>query len=85
MQQVNKNKSGLWLPAIAVIVLLLLAVWQFYVFATFRDVGGVIDLQGGRLHLWLAVAATLLCAITGFFVVTALRQNDRESELHITN
>jgi hypothetical protein len=84
MQQVNKNTPGLWLPATSVIVLLLLAVWQFYVFATFRNVAGVVDLQGGRLHLWLALSAALLCAITGFFVVTTLRQSDKENELHIT-
>ncbi|HEY6804089.1 MAG TPA: hypothetical protein VI306_10955 [Pyrinomonadaceae bacterium] len=85
MKQTNKNAPGLWLSATAAIVLLLLAVWQFYTFATFKNVTGAVDLQGGKLHLWMAVAAALLGAITGFFVVTALRQNDSSRELHITD
>jgi hypothetical protein len=85
MKQPGKSIPGLWLSATAVIVLLLLAAWQFYVFVTFKSVAGVIDLQGGRLHLWIAVAAALLASITGFFIVSALRQYDEKNELHITS
>jgi hypothetical protein len=84
MKQTTKSIPGLWLSATAVIVLLLLAAWQFYVFVTFKNVTGVVDLQGGQLHLWIAVASALLGSITGFFIISALRQYDEKNELHIT-
>ncbi len=83
MKQLTKNSPRLWLSATSVVVLLVLAAWQFYLFVTFKS-QGLIDVQGGRLHLWIAVAATLLASITGFFVVSVLLRYDEKSELHIT-
>jgi hypothetical protein len=58
------------------------ATWQFYLFAGFRDSKGLLEAQGGTLHLWLAIGAaviTCLCAFIGIFG----RINQAE-EIHIT-
>lgn len=59
------------------------AVWQFYLFVAFRDAGGTLDVQGGGLHLWLAIAAavvTLACVGLGIF-----RRINKTEEYHITS
>ena len=84
MNNASKNTAGFWPSVIAVPVLLVLAAWQFYLFATFKSVEGLIDIQGGRLHLWIAIATTLLASVVGFFVLSVLLRYDRKSELHIT-
>lgn len=84
MNDASKSTAGFWPSVIAVPVLLVLAAWQFYLFATFKSVDGVIDIQGGRLHLWIAIATTLLASVVGFFVVSLLLRYDKKSELHIT-
>ena len=65
-------------------VLLSIAVWQFYLFVTFKTPTGVLDLQGGRGHLWVAISLTLLAGIVGFLICLVFIRYDREKELHIT-
>jgi hypothetical protein len=84
LNNVSKNTAGFWPSVIAVPVLLVLAAWQFYLFVTFKSVEGVIDIEGGRLHLWIAIATTLLASVVGFFVLSLLLRYDKKSELHIT-
>jgi predicted exporter len=74
----------MWLTVSAVPVLLSVAVWQFYLFVTFKTSGGVLDLQGGRGHLWVAISLALLASIVGFLICLVFIRYDRERELHIT-
>ena len=60
-----------------------LAVWQFYLFVTFKNVDGTGN--GGYLHLFIAVFVALLACVTSFFVFTVLMRRDPEDELHITS
>jgi hypothetical protein len=58
------------------------AVWQFYLFVSFRGSAGHLEASGGTIHLWLAIAATVLtcgCAFLGFF-----RRINQTEEFHIT-
>ena len=76
----NLRNTLLWIVGL---LMALIAVWQFYLFATFKDVQGVVDLQGGTLHLWLAIGASLAacaCAFLGIF-----RRINRTEEFHITS
>jgi hypothetical protein len=60
-----------------------IATWQFYVFVAFRNSRGLLEAQGGTLHLWLAIGAavaTCLCAFLGIF-----RHINQTEEMHITS
>jgi len=84
LNNASKDTAGFWPSVISVPVLSALAAWQFYLFATFKSVDGLIDIQGGRLHLWIAIASTLLASIVGFFVLSVVLRYDKKSEWHIT-
>ena len=60
-----------------------IALWQFYVFVVFRDAQGALDVQGGGLHLLLAIGAALAacaCVFAGLF-----RRINKSEEYHITS
>lgn len=62
-----------------------ISVWQFYLFAVFKTANGSLDLQGGALHLGLAIGAALIACVIGFFVFSKLLRDDNRNELHITS
>jgi amino acid permease len=62
-----------------------IAAWQFYVFATFKNASGAVDVQGGTLHLWLAIATAVLVGVGGFFLFSRLLRYDKRNEMHITS
>ena len=70
---------------IGLVALAAFAAWQFYLFAVFKDANGVIDAQGGALHLWVAIGVALLVCIAGFFLFSRLRRYDAQDEMHITS
>ena len=61
-----------------------IATWQFYLFATFKDANGAIDIQGGTLHLWLAIGIAVLVCVGGFFLFSKVLRYDKQNEMHIT-
>lgn len=74
-----------FLTIIGLTALAALAAWQFYLFATFKDANGAVDVQGGTLHLWLAIGITVLVCIGGFFFFSKVLSYDRRDEIHITS
>ena len=59
------------------------AAWQFYLFVVFRNSRGVLDVQGGGPHLWLAIGTAALacvCVFCGIF-----RHINKTEEFHITS
>ncbi len=81
-------KSSLSKRLIAVVGLALLAAvaaWQFYLFVVFKDVNGTTDLQGGRFHLWIAIAIAVVTCIAGVFLISKFLSYDRRDEMHITS
>ena len=85
MSYVRKNSRKVFASIAGVIVVSAIAVWQFYRFVTFTNEQGVLDLQGGRGHLWLAIAMAVLACIASFFVFSVFMRHDRDDELHITS
>jgi len=61
------------------------AAWQFYLFVAFKDVNGVADAQGGRIHLWVAIGIALMTCIGGVFLISQFLSYDRRNEMHITS
>ena len=74
-----------FLTIIGLTALAALAAWQFYLFATFKDANGLVDVQGGTLHLWLAIGITALVCICAFFFFSRALRYDRRNEIHITS
>ena len=73
------------LAAIGLTALAAIAAWQFYLFAIFKDAKGATDIQGGTLHLWLAIGIAVLVCVGGFFLFSKVLRYDRRNEMHITS
>ena len=73
------------LSVVGLMALAAIAAWQFYLFASFKDAKGVVDLQGGSLHLWLAIGVAVLVCVGGFFFFSKLLRYDQRNEMHITS
>ena len=81
----QKTRKNLLPALMGVISLAAIAVWQFYVFVTFKDETGLVDVQGGRLHLWAAIGLGLIACIATFLILSVLVRHDRSDEMHITS
>jgi hypothetical protein len=81
--QRNSNAS-LVIAVIGLAAFAAISVWQFYVFAVF-SANGAVDLQGGTVHLWLAIGAAFIACLIGFFVFSRRLRYDKQNELHITS
>ena len=81
----QKTRKNLVSALIGVMSLAAIAVWQFYVFVTFKDETGLVDVQGGRLHLWVAIGLGLLACIAAFLILSVFVRHDSSDEMHITS
>ena len=77
------HQSIFW-KASGVVVIALVAVWQFYAFVTFKSAAGVQDLQGGKAHLWWAIVLGVIAFVGALLILSTSMQYDRGSEMHIT-
>ena len=73
------------LAVIGLAVLAALAAWQFYLFATFKDASGAVDVQGGTVHLWLAIGIAVLVCVGGFLLFSKFLRYEKRNEMHITS
>ena len=80
----QRSKVTKTLSVIGLMALAAIAAWQFYMFVTFKDATGAVDVQGGTLHLWLAIGITVPVCVGGFFFFSKLLRYDRRNEMHIT-
>jgi len=85
MSYARKNSAKVLGSALGVAVVAAIAMWQFYLFVTFRDAKGTIDVEGGTGHLWWAIAMAVFACIAGFFVFSVFVRHDTDDELHITS
>lgn len=63
MKYIKQSATKFLAAAALMIVMVIAASWQFYHFIIFRNAGGLLDAQGGKYHLWLALGAILTAAI----------------------
>ena len=73
------------ISVVGLLALAAIAAWQFYLFASFKDAKGVVDLQGGTLHLWLAIGVAVLVCVGGFLFFSKLLRYDKRNEIHIAS
>jgi uncharacterized membrane protein len=85
MSNIKKSLTSVTAAIIAAMLFTVLGIWQFYMFITFTNAQGTMSMQGGTHHLWLAIGATLVACIAGFFVFSVFLRHDTDDELHITS
>ena len=79
-----RNNQKRILISIGLAILATIAAWQFYLFAAFKNTDGAVDLQGGPIHLWVAIIVGLITCVGASFLISSFRQYDWQNELHIT-
>jgi predicted exporter len=85
MNYARKNSSKVFGSIAAILVVTAIGIWQFYLFVTFTNADGSVNLDGGRAHLWGAIAMAVLASVAGFFVFSVFLRHDADDELHITS
>lgn len=85
MGNIKKSGTNVIALVISLVVLGVVAVWQFYLFAKFRGLQGVGDPQGGTHHFWWGLVAALLACAIGIYLWSVSLRYDKDSELHITS
>jgi hypothetical protein len=78
MSYARKNIKNVAGSIVGVIAVAAIAVWQFYLFVTFKNV------EGGSGHLWFAIAMGLLACGAAFLVFSVFVRHDTDDDLHIT-
>ena len=81
----NSSLSKRLMAVLGLALLAAVAAWQFYLFVVFKDVNGTADVQGGRMHLWIAIAIAVVTCVAGVFLISKLLTYDRRNEMHITS
>lgn len=79
MSYASKNIKNVTASIIGVGVVAAIAIWQFYMFVTFKN------LDGGNGHLWLAIAMAFLACVAAFLVLSVFVRHDTDDDLHITS
>ena len=79
MSYASKNIKNVAGSIVGVIVVGGIAMWQFYLFVTFKSV------QGGTGPLWWAIAMAVLASVAAFLVFSAFVRHDTDDDLHITS
>jgi hypothetical protein len=79
MSYASKNIKNVTGSIVGVIVVAAIAIWQFYLFVTFKSV------QGGTGHLWFAIAMAVLACGAAFLVFSVFVRHDTDDDLHVTS
>lgn len=79
MSYARKNIKNVAGSIVGVVAVAAIAVWQFYLFATFKNA------EGGTGHLWFAIAMAILAFGAAFLVFSVFVQHDTDDDLHITS
>ena len=79
MSYARKNIKNVAGSIVGVIVVAAIAIWQFYLFVTFKSV------QDGTGHLWWAITMAVLACVAAFLVFSIFVRNDTDDDLHITS
>jgi len=84
MSYASRNRKNVVGSIVGVFVVAAIAIWQFYLFATF-DGGDQATRGGGTGHLWWAIGFAILASGAAFLVFSVFLRHDAEDDLHITS
>lgn len=85
MTEIRKSNTNMVLGLLALLALVSVAIWQFILFARFKNAQGLLEVDGGGHHFWLGLLAALIACVVGFFVFSVFLRYDKNKELHITS
>jgi hypothetical protein len=85
MSYSRKNSRITFVSIALLISITSLASWQFYEYATFKHDNGLINIEGGVIHLVLALLLAFLACGLGFSLASRLLRYDGDDQLHITS
>ncbi len=60
-----------------------MAAWQFYRYVTFSNPSGMLDVEGGSIHLLFAITLAGFACVIAFLVFSVFLRHDTDDELHI--
>jgi hypothetical protein len=83
--KLKKSPANVLAAVIGLMSIAAIAIWQFYLFVTFKNTQGFVDVQGGTQHLWWAIGAALIACLAGFLVFSVFVRYDKDNEIHITS
>jgi hypothetical protein len=84
MSYARKNLKNVIGAIVGILTLAAIAVWQFYLFATFSVNPNVLNAPSGSGHLWWAGTMTVFACSAAFLVFMVFVRHDTEDDLHIT-
>ncbi len=84
MSYARKNSKNVMGAIVGIVVIAAVAVWQFYLFATFETASGVREAGNGTAHLWWAITMAVLACVASFLVFSVFMRHDHADDLHIT-
>ena len=85
MSNIKKSLTNGLIATAVVAAFAVVAAWQFYAFATFRNPQGVFDAGGGMIHLWLAIGAAVVACVAGFLAFSVSVGYSEADEMHINS
>jgi hypothetical protein len=84
MSYATKNLKNVVGSIAGLIVVAAIGIWQFYAYVTFKDLNGVINAEGGTIHLLLAIVMAVFACLMAFLVFSIFLRHDTDDDLHIT-
>lgn len=78
-------KSKFVAAVIGLLVMAIIASRQLFLFAVFRDAEGLLNSQGGRYHLWLAVSAGTAACVAGGLMFRFFLSQERNTWRRVTS
>ncbi|MEP6742398.1 MAG: hypothetical protein ABJB61_07855 [bacterium] len=84
MSYATKNLKNVIASIAGLIVVAAIAIWQFYTYVTFKDANGLLNAEGGTIHLMLAIMMAVFACFMGFLVFSVFLRHDTDDDLHIT-
>ena len=84
MSYAMKNRKNVLASIVGLVVIAAIGLWQFYAYVTFKDPNGALSIEGGTIHLLLAIVMAVFACLLGFLVFSIFLQHDSSDDLHIT-
>ena len=84
MSYAMKNRKNVVASIVGLVVIATIGLWQFYAYVTFKDPNGVLNIEGGTIHLFLAIVMAVFACLMGFLVFSIFLRHDSSDDLHIT-